>query len=130
MERVDCDVDYEAPASVWAEESLTMLSAIDDSGNLHEELIDAIRDLVSGGVAVADGEDGFTIPDLLAKEIEVELSVFRYNPHERTSGTDTWLCSLKGHTTLLTHFGPYRELTTGVYASRMILSRSLYGTAG
>ena len=101
VERVDCDVDYEAPASVWAEESLTMLSAIDDSGNLHEELIDAIRDLVSGGVAVADGEDGFTIPDLLAKEIEVELTVFRYNPHERTSGTDTWLCSLKGHTTLL-----------------------------
>ncbi len=101
VERVDCDVDYEAPASVWAEESLTMLSAIDDSGNLHEELIDAIRDLVTGGVAVVDGEDGFTIPDLLAEEIEVELSVFRYDPHERTSGTDTWLCSLKGHTTLL-----------------------------
>ncbi|MED5267425.1 MAG: flavodoxin domain-containing protein, partial [Candidatus Thermoplasmatota archaeon] len=101
VKRVDCDVDYEAPASLWAEEALTMLSAIDDSGNLHEELIDAIRDLVSGGVSAAEGEDGFTLPDLSAGEIEAQLSVFRYDPHEKTSGTDTWLCSLNGHTTLM-----------------------------
>ena len=75
VNRVDCDVDYEAPASLWAEEALTMLSATDDSGNLHEELIHAIRDLVSGGVSAVDGEDGFTLPDLSTEEVEVQLSV-------------------------------------------------------
>jgi sulfite reductase (NADPH) flavoprotein alpha-component len=77
VNRVDCDVDYEAPASLWAEEALTMLSATDDSGNLHEELIHAIRDLVSGGVSAVDGEDGFTLPDLSTEEVEVQLSVFQ-----------------------------------------------------
>ncbi len=99
--RVDCDVDYEAVASEWASEALTMLSAVDDSGNLHEELIDSIRDMADGGAVVADGEDGFSIPDLHGEEVEIQLGVFRYDPHEKTSGLDTWLCSLPGHMTLL-----------------------------
>ena len=99
--RVDCDVDYEAMATEWAHEALTMLSAVDDSGNLHEELIESIREMADGGASVADGEDGFIVPDLTSDEVEVQLNVFRYDPHEKTSGTDTWLCSLPGHLTLL-----------------------------
>ena len=100
-QRADCDVDYEAMASQWAQEALTMLSAVDDSGNLHEELIDSIREMADGGASVADGEDGFTLPELFSDEIEVQLSVFRYDPHGKTTGIDTWLCSLPGHLTLL-----------------------------
>ncbi len=99
--RIDCDVDYEAMATEWAHEALTMLSAVDDSGNLHEELVDSIREMADGGAAVADGEDGFVLPDLTSHEMEVQLSVFRYDPHKRTSGIDTWICSLPGHLTLL-----------------------------
>ena len=54
-------------------------------------------DFVNGSGAVADGEDGFTIPKITADLMQFEASIFRYDPTTASTGSDTWLCELPGH---------------------------------
>ena len=37
--RVDCDVDYDAPAAEWTMEALPALAAVDDTGTFHEDMV-------------------------------------------------------------------------------------------
>ncbi len=101
VDRIDCDVDYDAPAAEWLLDALPALAAIDSTGKFHEELIPSIKDFVSGSGGGADGEDGFTIPSISAEPIQAEVSVFRYDPTTASTGTDTWICALPGHMSVL-----------------------------
>ena len=101
IERLDCDVDYDAPAAEWLLEALPALAAVDSTGHFHEEMVDSIKMYASGTSVGAAGEDGFTIPEIRSEPIQVEASIFRYDPTTSTHGVDTWVCSLPGHLSVL-----------------------------
>ncbi len=102
VDRVDCDVDYDSPAAAWAIEALPTLAAVDGMGKFREDMVDPIKDHVSGdGSGGAEGEDGFTLPTLLAGSIQAEITIFRYDPVAACTGKDTWMCALPGHMSIL-----------------------------
>ena len=101
VDRVDCDVDYESMAAAWAVDSLAAMAAVDGTGVFHEDMVEAIKEYVAGGDEGADGEDGFTVPDISAESIQAEISIFRYDPEAATTGSDTWVCAMPGHLSLL-----------------------------
>jgi succinate dehydrogenase/fumarate reductase-like Fe-S protein/flavodoxin/ferredoxin len=102
VDRVDCDVDYDSPAAAWALEALPTLSAVDGTGKFREDMVDPIKDHISGaGSGGAEGEDGFTLPTVLADSIQAEITIFRYDPVAACTGKDTWMCSLPGHMSVL-----------------------------
>ena len=101
VDRVDCDVDYESIAAAWAVDSLAAMAAVDGTGVYHEDMVESIKEYVAGDDEGADGEDGFTVPDFSAESIQAEISIFRYDPEAATTGSDTWLCAMPGHLSLL-----------------------------
>ena len=109
VERIDCDVDYDSPASEWALKALPALAAVDSSGNFMEEMVDGITDYASGSSAVAGGEDGFVVPTIETEAIQVELSVFRFDPSTNSTGRDSWACSLPGHISILSALRAIKE---------------------
>tara|TARA_B100000029_G_scaffold514527_1_gene617752 strand:+ start:1951 stop:3918 length:1968 start_codon:yes stop_codon:yes gene_type:complete len=96
VERVDCDVDYDAMAEIWALDALAAMAAVDGNGTFLEDQVEAIKDYVGGTAVVASGEDGFTVPSFEAEAVQVEISIFRYDPQRATTGRDTWVCALPG----------------------------------
>ncbi|MFL2975715.1 MAG: flavodoxin domain-containing protein [Candidatus Thalassarchaeaceae archaeon] len=101
IDRLDCDVDYDEPAAEWILEALPALAAVDSTGHFHEEMVDAIKMYASGSSTGAEGEDGFSVPEVKSEPIQASVSVFRYDPETSSTGTDTWLCSLPGHMSVL-----------------------------
>ena len=99
-DRLDCDVDYDTPAAEWALEVLPNLAAVDSTGLFHENMIDSIKQFASGSSG-AEGEDGFTVPSVQAESIQVEVSVFRYDPQTASTGVDTWACVFPGNASVL-----------------------------
>ena len=111
--RVDCDVDYDAPAAEWTMEALPALAAVDDTGTFHEDMVEAIKNYASGGDSGADGEDGFSLPKVVSEPIQVEMTVFRYDPTSESTGTDTWICALPGHMSLLSALRALKDSQDG-----------------
>ena len=109
VERIDCDVDYDSPASEWALKALPALAAVDSSGNFIEEMVDGITEYASGSSVGAGGEDGFVVPTIETEAIQVELSVFRFDPSMNSTGRDSWACSLPGHISLLSALRAIKE---------------------
>lgn len=101
VDRMDCDVDYDAAAETWALDALAAMAAVDGSGTFLEDQIETIKDHVSGSTVVAAGEDGFTVPSIEADAVQVEISIFRYNPELATTGRDTWVCALPGNLSIM-----------------------------
>ena len=101
IDRLDCDVDFDAPAAEWLLDALPALAAVDSTGQFHEEMVDAIKMYASGSPTGAEGEDGFSVPDAKSEPVQASVSVFRYDPETSSTGTDTWLCSLPGHMSVL-----------------------------
>ena len=101
VDRVDCDVDYDAAAEAWALDALAAMAAVDANGTFLEDQIEAIKDYVSGSTVVVAGEDGFTVPSIEADAVQVEISIFRYNPEQATTGRDTWVCALPGNLSVM-----------------------------
>ena len=101
VDRVDCDVDYDAAAEAWALDALAAMAAVDANGTFLEDQIEAIKDYVSGSTVVVAGEDGFTVPSIEADAVQVEVSIFRYNPEQATTGRDTWVCALPGNLSVM-----------------------------
>ena len=62
VERIDCDVDYDAPASEWTLKALPALAAVDSTGQFFEDIVEDIVQFASGSSVGAGGEDGFTVP--------------------------------------------------------------------
>ena len=101
IDRLDCDVDYDAPAAEWLMDALPTLAAVDSTGHFHEDMVDSIRMYASGDSLGAEGEDGFTMPKIAVEAIQVEATIFRYDPETSSTGTDTWLCSLSANMSVL-----------------------------
>ena len=101
VDRLDCDVDYDSMAAEWALDALAAVAAVDGTGVYHEDMVESIKEFVAGGDEGADGEDGFTVPDISAESIQAEISIFRYDPEAVTTGSDTWVCVMPGHLSLL-----------------------------
>ena len=74
---------------------------MDSTGHFHEEMVDSIKMYASGTSVGVEGEDGFTIPEIRSEPIQVEASIFRFDPMTSTHGVDTWVCSLPGHLSVL-----------------------------
>ena len=119
VERVDCDVDYDSAAAAWANDTLAVMAAVDGNGQFHEDQVEAIKDRVSGAAAAgAAGEDGFTVPETTAEIIQVEISIFRYDPVSATTGKDTWVCALPGHMSILESLRVLKETHDGTLTFR------------
>jgi succinate dehydrogenase/fumarate reductase-like Fe-S protein/flavodoxin/ferredoxin len=119
VERVDCDVDYDSAAAAWSIDALAMMAAVDGNGQFHEDQVEAIKDRVSGAAAAgAAGEDGFTVPETIAEIIQVEISIFRYDPVSATTGKDTWVCALPGHMSVLESLRVLKETHDGTLTFR------------
>ena len=88
-------------AAEWALDALAAMAAVDGTGVYHEDMVESIKEYVAGGDEGADGEDGFTVPDISAESIQAEISIFRYDPEAATTGSDTWVCAMPGHLSLL-----------------------------
>ena len=101
IDRLDCDVDYDAPAAEWLMDALPTLAAVDSTGHFHEDMVDSIKMYASGDSLGAEGEDGFSMPKIAIEAIQVEATIFRYDPETSTTGTDTWLCSLSANMSVL-----------------------------
>ena len=101
VDRVDCDVDYDAMAEAWALDALAAMAAVDGNGTFLEDQVEPIKDHVGGTAAVASGEDGFTVPSIKSEAVQVEVSIFRYDPESATTGRDTWVCALPSKLSVL-----------------------------
>jgi len=101
IERLDCDVDYDSPAAEWILDALPALAAVDSTGHFHEDMVDAIKMYASGASTGAEGEDGFSMPEVKSEPVQASVTVFRYDPETASTGTDTWLCSLPGHMSVM-----------------------------
>ena len=118
VERVDCDVDYDAPASEWTFKALPALAAVDSTGQFFEDMVEDIVQFASGSSVGAGGEDGFTIPIIEAEPIQVEISIFRFDPSDNTTGRDSWACSIPGHLSVLEALRAIKETHDGTLSFR------------
>ena len=80
VERVDCDVDYDAPAAAWAIDALAAVAAVDGSGVYHGDMLEAIKATAAGDVGGAYGEYGFSVPDLMSATVTASINIFRLDP--------------------------------------------------
>ena len=117
-ERIDCDVDYDAPASEWALKALPALAAVDSTGKFFEDMVDEIVQFASGSSGGAGGEDGFTVPVIEAESIQVEISIFRFDPSDNTTGRDSWACAMPGHISVMDALRAIKEGHDGSLAFR------------
>ena len=118
VERIDCDVDYDAPASEWTLKALPALAAVDSTGQFLEDMVEDIVQFASGSSVGAGGEDGFTIPIIEAEPIQVEISIFRFDPSDNTTGRDSWACSIPGHLSVLEALRAIKETHDGTLSFR------------
>ena len=118
VERIDCDVDYDAPASEWTLKALPALAAVDSTGKFFEDMVEDIVQFASGSSVGAGGEDGFTIPIIEAEPIQVEISIFRFDPSDNTTGRDSWACSIPGHLSVLEALRAIKETHDGTLSFR------------
>ena len=118
VERIDCDVDYDAPASEWTLQALPALAAVDSTGQFFEHMVEDIVQYASGSSAGAGGEDGFTVPVIEAESILVEISIFRFDPSDNATGRDSWACAMPGHLSVLDALRAIKEGHDGSLAFR------------
>ena len=118
VERIDCDVDYDAPASEWTLQALPALAAVDSTGQFFEHMVEDIVQYASGSSAGAGGEDGFTVPVIEAESIQVEISIFRFDPSDNATGRDSWACAIPGHLSVLDALRAIKEGHDGSLAFR------------
>ena len=94
FDRVDCDVDYDAPAAIWTAEVLSRIACVDDSGTFNQELVEQMAQFAAGDSAAAASGD---IATVAMPTIQVEATVFRYDVDAGLTGQDTWACAVPGH---------------------------------
>ena len=97
-DRVDCDVDYDVPASAWMTEALSRIACVDDSGSFHEDLVAEMAAHAAGDTAAGGSGDVATVA---MPEIQLVASIFRYNADSGETGVDAWACAVPGHHSVL-----------------------------
>ena len=97
-DRVDCDVDYDAPAAIWMAEALSRIACIDDSGTFHEDIVTEMAAYAAGDSASTASGDVATIT---MPEIQLVANIFRYDADTGETGLDAWACAIPGHHSVL-----------------------------
>ena len=97
-DRVDCDVDYDAPAGAWMKDALSRIACVDDSGTFHEDLVDEMAAHAAGDTASGSSGD---VASVVMPEIQLVASIFRYDADTGESGLDSWACVIPGHHSVL-----------------------------
>ena len=97
-DRIDCDVDYDAPAAIWVTETLSRIACVDDSGTFNEDLVADMTTFAAGDSATASSGD---VASVIMPEIQLVASIFRYNSDTEETGLDSWACSVPGHHSVL-----------------------------
>ena len=97
-DRVDCDVDYDAPAAAWTEAVLARIACVDDAGSFQEDLVESMA-AHGAGDAAAGGD--MAVGSVALPEMAITVNLFRYDPATGESGVDTWACSVPGHASVL-----------------------------
>ena len=97
-DRVDCDVDYDAPAAAWMAEALSRIACVDDSGTFHEGLVAEMVAYAAGDSASAASGD---IATVAMPEIQLVANIFRYDADTGETGLDAWACAIPGHHSVL-----------------------------
>jgi flavodoxin/succinate dehydrogenase/fumarate reductase-like Fe-S protein len=109
-QRVDCDVEYEEPAASWLTEALACMGAVDDAGVFQAAEVDAMKNAASGSssASISSATESAipavelsTDPDLKSESMQVEVSIFRYDPTTSSTGKDTWVCAFPGYISAL-----------------------------
>ena len=81
-------------------------------------MVEDIVQFASGSSAGAGGEDGFTVPVIEAESIQVEISIFRFDPSDNATGRDSWACAMPGHLSVLDALRAIKEGHDGSLAFR------------
>ncbi len=97
-DRVDCDVDYDAPAAIWMAGALSRIACVDDSGTFHEDLVAEMAAYAAGDSASTASGDVATIT---MPEIQLVANIFRYDADTGETGLDAWACAIPGHHSVL-----------------------------
>ena len=97
-DRVDCDVDYDAPAGAWMKEALSRIACVDDSGTFNEDLVAEMAVYAAGDSTTASSGD---VAMVAMPEIQLVANIFRYDADSGLSGSDSWACSVPGHHSVL-----------------------------
>lgn len=97
-DRVDCDVDYDAPAGAWMAEALARIACVDGDGIFHEDMVEGMKARAAGDAGAAGGGEVATVA---LPEIQFTTSLFRYAPMSGETGVDAWACALPGHHSVL-----------------------------
>ncbi len=97
-DRVDCDVDYDAPAATWMNAALSKIACVDESGTFHEDLVETMTNFAAGDSATASSGE---VASIAMPEMQVEAHVFRYDAEAGQTGFDAWACTIPGHHTVL-----------------------------
>ena len=98
VDRIDCDVDYDAPAGIWMTETLSRIACVDDSGTFNEELVEPMTQFAAGDAGSATAGD---VASVVMPDIQLEATVFRYDADTGQSGFDTWACTIAGHSSVM-----------------------------
>ena len=101
VSRVDCDVDYDAPSNAWIADSLAHMGAVGGDGTFNAEMVEVLKEKVSGGGSGPVAGSSFEIPELVKSEIKLDVRVFRYNSISGESGHDIWHCAVPGSLSVL-----------------------------
>ena len=97
-DRVDCDVDYDAPAGAWMAEALSRIACVDDSGTFQEDLVaDMMAHAAGDSASVSSGD----VATVALPEIQLVANIFRYDADTGESGLDAWAFSIPGHYSVL-----------------------------
>ncbi len=97
-DRVDCDVDYDAPAATWMGDALSRIACVDDSGTFHEDLVAEMTMFAAGDSASTSSGD---VASIVMPEIQLVANIFRYDADTGESGLDSWACVIPGHHSVL-----------------------------
>ena len=97
-DRVDCDVDYDAPAAAWMAEALSRIACVDDSGTFHENLVvEMVAHAAGDSASAASGN----VATVAMPEIQLVANIFRYDADTGETGLDAWACAIPGHHSVL-----------------------------
>jgi len=97
-DRVDCDVDYDVPAAAWMSEAMAAIACVDDTGTFHADLVEQMKSKAAGDTSAAGAGVAAIV---VLPEIQVTVSIFRYDAQTGAAGQDTWACAIPGHHSVL-----------------------------
>ena len=97
-DRVDCDVDYDVPASAWMAGAMAKIACVDGAGVYHADKVDEMKARAAGDATAAGSGE---VAVVAQPEIQLTVNIFRYDAATGETGSDAWACAFPGHVSVL-----------------------------